>query len=119
VVMIRILHATTVHLARHGFNISVHDISILFCCYAEVDPQTARNLTERLGFDPPLVAQALNDLCDRGLLRFRRNPLDRRTILAHKTTKGHAFMEVLHRDFGVIADDLDVRIDEGSAAVGR
>jgi len=121
VMMVRILHITTLYLAKNGYNISVDDLSVLLHCYAETDPQTAQTVTKRLRLDPLLVAQALNDLCDRDLLRFRRNPLDRRTVLVYKTAKGHAFMEVLHRDFGAIADELDVRIDESagvSPAIG-
>jgi DNA-binding MarR family transcriptional regulator len=110
VMVVRMLHATTLHLARNGYNISIDDLSVLLHCYAEADPQTAQTVTKRLRLDPLLVAQALNDLCDRDLLRFRRNPLDRRTVLAYQTARGHAFMELLHRDFGVIADELDVLV---------
>ncbi|MEU8953188.1 MarR family transcriptional regulator [Streptomyces sp. NPDC048518] len=54
------------------------------------DPITLRDLTERLGSDPPYTSVIVDDLVRRGLAERITNPDDRRSKLVHLTEEGRA-----------------------------
>lgn len=55
-----------------------------------VEPQTQRELAERLGADPPYVTLMVDDLEKRGLVRRKPHPTDRRAKLVELTASGRA-----------------------------
>ena len=55
-----------------------------------VQPQTLRALAERLSADPPYVTLMIDDLEERGLVRRRPHPQDRRAKLVELTARGRA-----------------------------
>ncbi|MEU6994198.1 MarR family transcriptional regulator [Streptomyces sp. NPDC046465] len=54
------------------------------------EPITLRELTERLGADPPYTTVIVDDLVRRGLAERVANPADRRSKLVHLTEEGEA-----------------------------
>jgi DNA-binding MarR family transcriptional regulator len=54
------------------------------------EPQTQRDLAERLSADPPYVTLMVDDLEKRGLVRRKPHPTDRRAKLVELTRSGHA-----------------------------
>ncbi|HUC22313.1 MAG TPA: MarR family transcriptional regulator [Streptosporangiaceae bacterium] len=55
-----------------------------------VEPQTQRELAERLSADPPYVTLMIDDLEKRGLVRRKPHPTDRRAKLVELTAAGRA-----------------------------
>jgi DNA-binding MarR family transcriptional regulator len=55
-----------------------------------VEPQTQRELAERLSADPPYVTLMIDDLEERGLVRRKPHPTDRRAKLVELTASGRA-----------------------------
>lgn len=55
-----------------------------------VDPLTQRELAERLSADPPYVTLMIDDLEERGLVRRKPHPTDRRAKLVELTASGRA-----------------------------
>jgi len=55
-----------------------------------VEPQTQRELAERLSADPPYVTLMVDDLEKRGLVRRKPHPTDRRAKLVELTASGRA-----------------------------
>jgi len=55
-----------------------------------VEPQTQRELAERLSADPPYITLMLDDLEKRGLVRRNPHPTDRRAKLVELTSSGRA-----------------------------
>jgi DNA-binding MarR family transcriptional regulator len=55
-----------------------------------VEPQTQRELAERLSADPPYVTLIIDDLEKRGLVRRKPHPTDRRAKLVELTSSGRA-----------------------------
>ena len=55
-----------------------------------VEPQTQRELAERLSADPPYVTLMIDDLEKRGLVRRKPHPTDRRAKLVELTASGRA-----------------------------
>jgi DNA-binding MarR family transcriptional regulator len=55
-----------------------------------VEPQTQRELAERLSADPPYVTLMVDDLEKRGLVRRMPHPTDRRAKLVELTDTGRA-----------------------------
>jgi DNA-binding MarR family transcriptional regulator len=53
-----------------------------------VEPQTQRNLAQRLSADPPYVTLMVDDLEKRGLVRRKPHPIDRRAKLVQLTPAG-------------------------------
>jgi DNA-binding MarR family transcriptional regulator len=83
---------------------------------AEIDPQAAPDLARKLGISQTRVVRALNRLCDRDLLRYRRNPLDHNAIIAHPTARGRALLRELCQDFSEAIEGLEIRILMPAAA---
>jgi DNA-binding MarR family transcriptional regulator len=55
-----------------------------------IEPQTQRELAERLSADPPYVTLMIDDLEERGLVRRKPHPTDRRAKLVELTASGRA-----------------------------
>jgi DNA-binding MarR family transcriptional regulator len=55
-----------------------------------VEPQTQRELAERLSADPPYVTLIIDDLEKRELVRRKAHPTDRRAKLVELTASGRA-----------------------------
>jgi DNA-binding MarR family transcriptional regulator len=54
--------------------------------------QTVRGLAAKLNASKPATTRALDRLSELGLVRRKADPLDRRSILIHRTTAGAAFL---------------------------
>jgi len=55
-----------------------------------VEPQTQRELAEGLSADPPYITLMVDDLENRGLVRRKPHPTDRRAKLVELTSAGRA-----------------------------
>ena len=73
-----------------------------------VEPYTLRRLAERLAADPPYVTLMVDDLEQRGLVRRRPHPEDRRAKLVELTEAGRT-----------AAARADAIMDEPPAALGE
>jgi DNA-binding MarR family transcriptional regulator len=74
-------------------------------------PLTQRELAERLGADPPYVTLMLDDLQQRGLVRRKPHPEDRRAKLVELTAAGRR--AAAHAD--AILDEPPAALREASA----
>lgn len=85
-------------------DLSVRQLALLLEVYLEPAPHTVRGLARSLAISKPAVTRALDVLGRLDLVRRRRDPADKRSVLVQRTVKGAVFL----REFG----DLAVRTAE-------
>ena len=79
-----------------GVDLSARQMAILLTVYDAPGPHTVRGLASGLGLHKPAITRALDMLGRAGLVRRKRDPLDRRSVLVQRTVKGSVFLN----DFG-------------------
>ena len=80
---------------REGPDLTARQLSVFLTCYLYDGPHTVRGLAAELGISKPAISRALDRLGEFELARRRTDPLDRRSVLIHRTHKGAAFMREL------------------------
>lgn len=80
---------------REDRDLTARQLAVFLTCYHESEPQTVSGLAEKLGTNKMVITRALDRLEDDGLLRRKIDTLDRRSVLATRTTSGNALLREL------------------------
>jgi DNA-binding MarR family transcriptional regulator len=91
-----ILRDTVVALVRRdGPDLSARQLGVFLTCYLRDGGHTVRGLAAELNVSKPAITRALDRLGELDLARRKVDPLDRRSVLVQRTTKGTAFLRDL------------------------
>ena len=97
-----VLRQTIVALVRRdGPDLTARQLGVFLTCYLEGDAQTVRGLAAKLKVSKPAITRALDRLSEFDLVRRKKDPLDRRSVLVQRTTTGTAFLRDLKK---ILAD---------------
>jgi DNA-binding MarR family transcriptional regulator len=97
-----VLRQTIVALVRRdGPDLTARQLGVFLTCYLEDDAQTVRGLAAKLKVSKPAITRALDRLSEFDLVRRKKDPLDRRSVLVQRTTTGTAFLRDLKK---ILAD---------------
>lgn len=91
-----LLRNTVVALVRRdGPDLSARQLGVFLTCYLNEGGHTVRGLAAELNVSKPAITRALDRLGELDLARRKVDPLDRRSVLVQRTTKGAAFLRDL------------------------
>src|SRR3954465_1481243 len=94
--LIGILRETVVALVRRdGADLSARQLGVFLTCYLRDGGHTVRGLAADLKVSKPAITRALDRLGELDLARRKVDPMDRRSVLVQRTTKGSAFLRDL------------------------
>src|ERR1700692_375226 len=94
--LIGVLRDTIVGLVRRdGVDLSSRQLGVFLTCYLNDGGHTVRGLAADLNVSKPAITRALDRLGELDLARRKVDPLDRRSVLVQRTTKGSAFLRDL------------------------
>ncbi len=89
------LAATTAQVRSDGPDLTARQMALMLTVYLTPAPHTVRGLAAELDVTKPVITRALDSLGQAGLLKRRRDELDRRNVLVERTTRGTAFLTEL------------------------
>ena len=116
--LIGILRETIATLVRRdGQDLTARQLGVLLTCYLQEGPHTVRGLSSDLRVSKPAITRALDRLGEADLVRRKVDPLDRRSVLVQRTTKGGAFLRDLRTIMHGAANPRTA--SEGGRARGR
>ena len=96
------LRQTIVALVRRdGPDLTARQLGVFLTCYLEGEAQTVRGLATKLNVSKPAITRALDRLSEFDLVRRKKDPLDRRSVLVQRTVTGAAFLRDLKK---ILAD---------------
>ena len=82
---IDVFRQTVVALVRRdGLDLSARQLGVFLTCYVEGEAQTVRGLAAKLSVSTPAISRALDRLSEFDLVRRKRDPLDRRSVLVER-----------------------------------
>jgi DNA-binding MarR family transcriptional regulator len=88
-----LLRDTIVALVRRdGADLSARQLGVFLTCYLNDGGHTVRGLAAELNVSKPAITRALDRLGELDLARRKVDPMDRRSVLVQRTTKGSAFL---------------------------
>ena len=91
-----LLRDTVVALVRRdGADLSARQVGVFLTCYLNDGGHTVRGLAAELNVSKPAITRALDRLGELDLARRKVDPMDRRSVLVQRTTKGSAFLRDL------------------------
>jgi DNA-binding MarR family transcriptional regulator len=91
-----LLRDTVVALVRRdGPDLSARQLGVFLTCYLNEGGHTVRGLAAELNVSKPAITRALDRLGELDFARRKVDPLDRRSVLVQRTTKGAAFLRDL------------------------
>lgn len=91
-----LLRDTIVSLVRRdGADLSARQLGVFLTCYLRDGGHTVRGLAAELNVSKPAITRALDRLGELDLARRKVDPLDRRSVLVQRTSKGSAFLRDL------------------------
>ena len=91
-----LLRDTVVALVRRdGTDLSARQLGVFLTCYLNEGGHTVRGLAAALKVSKPAITRALDRLGELDFARRKVDPLDRRSVLVQRTTKGAAFLRDL------------------------
>jgi DNA-binding MarR family transcriptional regulator len=91
-----LLRDTVVALVRRdGTDLSARQLGVFLTCYLNEGGHTVRGLAAALKVSKPAITRALDRLGELNFARRKVDPLDRRSVLVQRTTKGAAFLRDL------------------------
>lgn len=86
-------HRTVVETVRRDApDLTSRQLAVLLTVYLEGPPHTVRGLAAALNVAKPAVTRALDRLCALDLVRRKKDPDDRRSILVQRTVKGSVYL---------------------------
>ena len=110
------LRQTIVALVRRdGPDLTARQLGVFLTCYLEGEAQTVRGLATKLNVSKPAITRALDRLFEFDLVRRKKDPLDRRSVLVQRTVTGAAFL----RDLKKILADAEKDASRVPATVQR
>jgi DNA-binding MarR family transcriptional regulator len=93
---LRLWHDVTFDLVRDSErDLTNRQMAVLLTVYLEPPPHTVRGLAQKLGVTKPVITRALDTMGRLGLLTRKRDELDRRNVLVHRTLVGALAVERL------------------------
>jgi DNA-binding MarR family transcriptional regulator len=99
--LIVVLRDTVVGLVRRdGVDLSSRQLGVFLTCYLRDGGHTVRGLAAELNVSKPAITRALDRLGELDLARRKVDPLDRRSVLVQRTSKGTSFLRDLHKIIG-------------------
>ena len=99
--LVGILRDTVVALVRRdGPDLSARQLGVFLTCYLRDCGHTVRGLAAELNVSKPAITRALDRLADLELAKRKVDPLDRRSVLVQRTTKGSAYLRDIHKIIG-------------------
>src|ERR671933_2577729 len=94
--LVGILRDTVVALVRRdGPDLSARQLGVFLTVYLNEGGHTVRGLAAELNVSKPAITRALDRLGELDLARRKVDPMDRRSVLVQRTTKGSAFLRDL------------------------
>ncbi len=96
-------------------DLSNRQMAVLLTVYLSEPPHTVRGLARTLRVHKPVITRALDTLSGHGLVRRRRDPGDRRSVLIQRTVKGAVFLSEFHE----LASRALTWEEDGSGDPGR
>ncbi|HEY8288356.1 MAG TPA: MarR family transcriptional regulator [Acetobacteraceae bacterium] len=94
--LVGVLRGTVVSLVRRdGADLSARQLAVFLTCYLHEGAHTVRGLAADLNVSKPAITRALDRLGELDLARRKIDPLDRRSVLVQRTTRGGAFLRDL------------------------
>ncbi len=103
--------ASVAALRRTHPDLTARQFALLQQVYLAPPPHSVRGLARALAMSKPAVSRALDTLGRLGLLRRKRDPADRRSVLVQRTVKGADYL----REFGELAADAAKKMDQDGA----
>jgi len=99
---VRLFRETVVALVRRdSADLSARQLGVFLTCYLNDDAHTVRGLAAELNVSKPAITRALDRLGEFDLARRKTDPLDRRSVLVQRTTKGAALLREIR---GIMAE---------------
>ena len=99
---VRLFRETVVALVRReSAELSARQLGVFLTCYLNDDAHTVRGLAAELNVSKPAITRALDRLGEFDLARRKTDPLDRRSVLVQRTTKGAALLREIR---GIMAE---------------
>ena len=99
--LIGILRDTIVGLVRRdGVDLSSRQLGVFLTCYLRDGGHTVRGLAADLNVSKPAITRALDRLGELDLARRKVDPMDRRSVLVQRTSKGSSFLRDVHKIIG-------------------
>lgn len=96
--LLQILRGTTVGMVRSDApDLSARQLGVFLTVYLSEGPHTVRGLAAELNVSKPAITRALDRLGELDLLQRKPDPLDRRSVLAQRTSQGGKFLAQLRR----------------------
>jgi DNA-binding MarR family transcriptional regulator len=80
---------------RDGPDLSARQLGVFLTCYLQDGNHTVRGLASELNVSKPAITRALDRLGELDLARRKVDPMDRRSVLVQRMTKGAAFLRDL------------------------
>src|ERR1700712_4096422 len=94
--LVATLRDTVVSMVRRdGPDLSARQLGGFLTCYLQEGAHTVRGLAADLNVSKPAITRALDRLGELDLARRKVDPMDRRSVLVQRTTKGSAFLRDL------------------------
>lgn len=91
--LLDILKRTIVTLVKKDVpDLNPRQLGIFLTCYLSEESQTVRGLAAYLNIAKPAVTRALDRLTVLNLIQRKPDPLDRRSVLAGRTSEGMKYM---------------------------
>jgi DNA-binding MarR family transcriptional regulator len=76
-------------------DLTFRQMAVLLTVYLEPPPHTVRGLAQKLGVTKPVITRALDTMGRLGFVTRRRDEVDRRNVLVHRTVAGSLAVERL------------------------
>ncbi len=84
--------AVTETVRRDTPDLSARQLALVLTVYLRPPPHTVRGLAAHLNVSKPAITRALDRLEKLGLVRRRKDPADRRSVLIQRTVAGSLFL---------------------------
>ena len=84
--------AATETVRRDSPDLSARQLALMLTVYQSAPPHTVRGLAAHLNISKPAITRALDRLAKLGLVRRRKDPADRRSVLVQRTIAGSLFL---------------------------
>ena len=94
--LVGMMRDSIVELVRQdGPDLTARQLGVMLICYTEPEAQTVRGLAARLDVSKPAITRALDRLAEFDLVKRKTDPLDRRSVLIHRTPAGMNYIRDL------------------------
>lgn len=112
--LLQTLRGATVAMVRSDApDLSARQLGVFLTTYLTEGPHTVRGMAAELNVSKPAITRALDRLGELDLLQRKVDPLDRRSVLAQRTSKGGKFLAQLRRTLSAAAAGEDAAPAKG------